>query len=244
MECDLAIGPFTFLHVYETLACRECAFAVLVNEVFTHLAKRHRAITAAERCHLVKRAAELQNAKRTQVDLQAFCFPPPTIECVPYLSPPKKDGLKCIKCPHIARQIQKIQEHCKTKHKWENTQRPGRPELKRKITPQNELGNKHEVLWREGVSCQRFFPSRCASGWFKVGRKAICQKNVSMHNTRTPQDRQIARDTGIPQPQRLLWKNIWKPHSVATSNISTHNTRRACMQRRWETGLSQSSHHG
>ncbi|KAL7917309.1 hypothetical protein ACQKWADRAFT_325926 [Trichoderma austrokoningii] len=87
MECDLAIGPFTFLHVYGTLICRECAFAVLVNE----------------------------------------------------------------------------------------------------------LGNKHEVPWREGVSCQRFFPSRCASGWFEVGRKAISQKNVLMHNTRTPPDRQSAR---------------------------------------------------
>lgn len=55
--------------MYKTLVCRECAFAALVNEVSTHLAKRHRGITAAERRYLVKRAAELQNAKRTQADL-------------------------------------------------------------------------------------------------------------------------------------------------------------------------------
>ncbi|PKK43713.1 hypothetical protein CI102_14292 [Trichoderma harzianum] len=53
------IRPFTFLDVYKTLICRECAFAVLVNEVSTHLLKRHRGITAAERRNLVRTAAEL-----------------------------------------------------------------------------------------------------------------------------------------------------------------------------------------
>ncbi|OAQ58446.1 hypothetical protein VFPPC_11576 [Pochonia chlamydosporia 170] len=43
---------------------------------------------------------------------------------------------------------------------------------------QNELSGKHEVPWREGVHCQRFFPTRCASGWFEVGRKAIPQKKL------------------------------------------------------------------
>lgn len=191
MECD--IGPFTFLDAYKTLICRECAFAVLVNEVSTHLLKRHRAITAADRRDLVKKAAELQDAKRSQADLQAFVFPFPTITCVPYLAAPKKDGLKCSKCAYIARQVQKIQEHCKTKYKWENMQRPGRPELKRKMTTQNELGKKHEVPWVEGVSCQRFFPSRNASGWFEVGRKAIYRKNASLHDTGALQIRQSSR---------------------------------------------------
>ncbi|KAL7940097.1 hypothetical protein V8C42DRAFT_364375 [Trichoderma barbatum] len=180
MECD--IGPFTFLDAYKMLICRECAFAVLVNEVSTHLLKRHRAITAADRRDLVKKAAELQDAKRSQADLQAFIFPFPTITCVPYLAPPKKDGLKCSKCAYIARQVQKIQEH------W-----PGRPELKRKMTTRDELGEKHEVPWVEGVSCQRFFPSRNASGWFDVGRKAISRKHASLHDTGALQSRQSSR---------------------------------------------------
>ncbi|OAQ58257.1 C2H2-type zinc-finger domain-containing protein [Pochonia chlamydosporia 170] len=176
MESDIAVGPFTFLQVYRTLVCRECAFAVLVNEVSSHLVKRHQEITATERRNIVRKAADLPDARRIQADLQGFCFPPPTIDCVPHLAPPKKDGLKCHKCPYIARQVQKIQKHCKLKHKWENPQGPGRPDTKRKRAMQNELSGKHE-----GVHCQRFFPTRC-TGWFEVGRKAIPQKKLRFHH--------------------------------------------------------------
>ncbi|KAL7940108.1 hypothetical protein V8C42DRAFT_338536 [Trichoderma barbatum] len=47
--------------------------------VSTHFAKRHQEITAAERRNSVRRAEELQDAKRSQADLQSFCFPPPTM---------------------------------------------------------------------------------------------------------------------------------------------------------------------
>lgn len=182
MESDIAVGPFTFLHIYRTLICRECTFAVLVNEVSSHLVKRHQEITATERRNIVRKAADLPDARRNQADLQGLCFPPPTIDRVPYLAPPKKDGLKCHECPYIARQVQKIQKHCKLKHKWENPQEPGRPDAKRKNAMQNEPSGKHEVPWPEGVHCPRFFPTRYASCWFEVGRKAIRQKKPRLYD--------------------------------------------------------------
>ena len=65
MEGDIAVGPFTFLHVYRTLVCRECGFGVLVNEVSSHLTKRHQQISAIERCNIVRKAADLLDAKRS-----------------------------------------------------------------------------------------------------------------------------------------------------------------------------------
>lgn len=184
METDLVIGPFTFLPDYKVLVCRLCAFAVLVDEVGTHLQKRHRDINSKERWAVINRAAELQGARRNQGDLLGFQFPPPTIDYVPYLAPPREDGLKCRECTYISRQIQKIKEHCKTKHKWKNARGPGRPESKRKMTAQGELlvADDSVLLWREGVRCQRFFLSRYASGWFEVGRKAINRKYLRLYN--------------------------------------------------------------
>lgn len=193
MESDIAVGPFTFLHVYRTLVCRECAFAVLLNEVSSHLVKRHQEITTAEQHNIVKKAADIPDARSSQADLQGFCFPPPTIDCVPYLAPPKKDGLKCNECPYIARHVQKIQEHCRKKHKWENPQGPGRPNTKRMKATQNEPSRKHESPWREGVHCQRFFPSGHASSWFEVGRKANWPKKPIFYNTGRSQVQQSSR---------------------------------------------------
>lgn len=110
MEDDEVLGPFTFLHKYRTFVYRNCEFAVLVNEVSSHLVKRPQKITPTERRNIVRDTADLPDARRIQADLQGFCFPPPTIDCVPYLAPPETDGLKCHECPYIARQVQKIQK--------------------------------------------------------------------------------------------------------------------------------------
>lgn len=60
----MVVGPFTFLHIYRTLVCHKCAFAVLANEVSSHLVKRHHEITPTERRNTVRKAAVLPNARR------------------------------------------------------------------------------------------------------------------------------------------------------------------------------------
>ncbi|KAJ6789249.1 hypothetical protein PWT90_10398 [Aphanocladium album] len=194
MESDLIIGPFTFLPDYKVLVCRLCAFAVLIDEVRTHLQKRHQNIDSEERRTITNRAADLQGARRNQADLLGFQFPPPTVDCVPYLAAPREDGLKCRECAYVSRQIQKIKEHCKTKHKWRNIRGPGQPESKRQKAAQKELLAVDDGVlpWREGVRCQRFFLSRYASGWFEVGRKAINQKYLRLYHA---PENSVKRDT-------------------------------------------------
>ncbi|KAL6408084.1 hypothetical protein AUP68_08457 [Ilyonectria robusta] len=91
---------------------------------------------------------------------------------VPFLIPPKPDGLKCRKCPYIAKQEKKIHKHFRTCHGWQNPRSRGRPK-------KGDIDLAPERPWIEHVPCQRFFLSRAASGWFEVGRKMAAYKGKS-----------------------------------------------------------------
>lgn len=80
---------------------------------------------------------------------------------VPYINDPKPDGLQCRVCGHVIRQIGHMQLHCKTEHGWVNDWKKG-GNIKAKLQEPRQLP------WISGVWCQRLFPSRAASSWFKV----------------------------------------------------------------------------
>ncbi|KAH9203290.1 hypothetical protein DL95DRAFT_256556, partial [Leptodontidium sp. 2 PMI_412] len=61
-------------------------------------------------------------------------------------------------CVYIACQIQKIQEHCRQVHHWENPQKKGRPEAGREV----------RVPWKSGIHCQHFFPRGPGAQYFEV----------------------------------------------------------------------------
>lgn len=157
------MDPFVYLPAYRLVICQQCRFACVADETATHLQKRHPEIAPAERCRIVGVVKGINKIIRRQSDLENFKFPPPTTEPIPYLEPPRSDGMKCRTCHHIACQIQKIQAHCREKHNWINPRKKGRQ-------PALQPLNQDEVPWTEGVLCQRFFRSRAASGWFEVGR--------------------------------------------------------------------------
>ncbi|KAH7232460.1 hypothetical protein B0J15DRAFT_455425 [Fusarium solani] len=106
--------PFVYLERYRVPICKDCHFACVSNEVPAHLQTRHRHMTPAERQEVAGNIARIPGIIRDQSGLDEFRFPPPTINEIPFLVPPKSDGLKCRKCPYIAKQIQKIQAHCRT----------------------------------------------------------------------------------------------------------------------------------
>jgi hypothetical protein len=110
--------------------------------------------------------ANIPGVTKDQSGLEEFQFPPPTINSVAFLAPPKPDGLKCRKCPYIVKHLKKIKAHCHDCQHWNNPQGRGRP---KQVSSELQV----ELQWREGVLCQRFFPSRQASGWFEVGRKTV-----------------------------------------------------------------------
>ncbi|KAH7015916.1 hypothetical protein EDB80DRAFT_748699 [Ilyonectria destructans] len=149
--------PFIYLEryrvpIYRSQISKKCKFACVSNKVPTHLQTRHRDLSPAERRRVARIIEEIPGIIKDQSGLDEFQFPTPNTTKVPFLAPPKPDGLKCRKCtlPHLPA----LAEPAK----------PGRP---RKIGCKLD----DELPWREGVLCQRFFLSRKASGWFEVGRK-------------------------------------------------------------------------
>lgn len=171
-----ATEPFIVLEQYHLAVCQKCGFAVVAKEIFTHLKVRHKDIPVSQRKEIVQAILKYPAIIQDQNGLRGFQFPPPTISYIPHLAPPERDGLKCRRCPYIARQLQGIQAHCRTRHGWQNSRNAGRPDLKRKRSVVDEEGGVNvvdtpaELPWRENVACQRFFPSRLASGWFEIGR--------------------------------------------------------------------------
>jgi hypothetical protein len=155
-----ASGPLDFLAAYGVLVCRECRYACPTDEAATHLRARHRRLSATYRSGVVRAVQSLPARYRRQADLASFTLPAQPVPAIPQLDGPFPDGLKCRACPYVARQVRRIQEHCRTVHGWANPQRRGRPV--------QAAGGDNTLPWHMGVWCQRFFPSRLASGWFEV----------------------------------------------------------------------------
>ncbi|KAH7109811.1 hypothetical protein EDB81DRAFT_704547 [Dactylonectria macrodidyma] len=182
--------PFIYLLQYRVVVCKICGFACVSDEVATHLQVRHRDLPPAERHKIAEEIGKIPNIIRNQQGLSGFRFPPPTADPIPYLRPPEPDGLKCRQCPYIARQRQRIQRHSHKSHDWHNPNGRGRPS-------QNPPQPESEVLpWRSGVQCQRFFPSRAASGWFEIGRKISTPKLPKHLSAPTPSS--LAASTSKP----------------------------------------------
>ncbi|CZS75061.1 unnamed protein product [Fusarium graminearum] len=173
--------PFVYLETYRVPVCKKCEFACVANEVPTHLQTRHRDIPSAERRKVAEVISNISGVIKDQLGLEEFRFPPPTISSVAFLAPPKPDGLKCRKCPYMVKHLKKIQAHCHNCQHWDNPQSRGRP---RQVTSELQV----ELPWREGVLCQRFFPSRRASGWFEVGRKTAAYARVGKPTKRAVDD--------------------------------------------------------
>ena len=83
-----ALNPFVFLQRYRVAVCKECGWAVVAEEILTHLQKRHRAIPVKQRRQLAVAIASHHGIIRNQKDLAEFQYPPPTINYIPQLAPP------------------------------------------------------------------------------------------------------------------------------------------------------------
>jgi hypothetical protein len=152
--------------------CHACGFASIADEVATHLRTRHRDIQPGRRQALVEKIKQVPNIIHSRDDLHHYLqYPTDIIEPIPYLAPPKLDGLKCRACGYIVRRVQKIQNHCTEKHQWINPRGRGRPAPNCHVSA-------YELPWEEHVACQRFFPSREGSKWFQVNIRIKKQANT------------------------------------------------------------------
>ncbi|KAL7940006.1 hypothetical protein V8C42DRAFT_357967 [Trichoderma barbatum] len=157
------MDPFVYLPVYRLVVCQRCRFACVADEIITHLQTRHPEIPSVERKRIVGTVQRINKIIHNQRELENFQYPPPTTEPIPFIEPPRDDGLGCVSCPYIACQLQKIQAHCRKEHNWTNPRKRGRLSAL-------QLLDQTQLPWRKNVQCQRFFRSRGASSWFEVGR--------------------------------------------------------------------------
>ncbi|KAF5698067.1 hypothetical protein FMUND_15204, partial [Fusarium mundagurra] len=179
-----AIHPYVVLSTYRLLVCQACEFASVADEVATHLRTRHRDIQPDRRQELVEKIKQIPNILHSRDDLRRYLqYPTDIIQPIPYLVPPKSDGLKCRTCGHIVRRVQKIQKHCTEKHQWINPRGRGRPAPNCPVSA-------YELPWEEHVACQRFFPSREGSKWFQVNiqTKGRAGRSEVKSSTKKPQE--------------------------------------------------------
>ncbi|EWZ78605.1 hypothetical protein FOWG_17175 [Fusarium oxysporum f. sp. lycopersici MN25] len=232
-----AIYPYVLLSTYRLLVCQICGFASVADEVATHLRTRHRDIQPEHRQGLVEKINQITNIIRKQDELRDLQYPTNTIEPIPFLAPPKPDGLKCRVCGHIVRRLQKMQKHCAEKHQWINPRGRGRP------VP-NCHASADDPPWEEHVACQRFFPSRAGSRWFQVNVQTLPQTDVHkrMH-TNSFQSRVEPREldqasfshlSEVIKREQTYWETVNQPRlsskdmdngSFATTSIWMERTR-------------------
>ncbi|MDB5910917.1 MAG: hypothetical protein JWP34_5031, partial [Massilia sp.] len=174
----------------------------------THLRVRHSHLKPEERRSITTAVGSVDGLLQKRAELVDFAFPEPATAPIPYLDDPQPDGLQCRECRYISRQLRNIQQHCRERHGWQNPNKRGRP-----------TGKASEpVPWVEGVQCQRFFPSRQASGWFEVGRgetpqesseagETIEQRLVRVHQEQVA--RFFARVSQIQVPDEKNEPNPW-----------------------------------
>ncbi|KAH7231630.1 uncharacterized protein BKA55DRAFT_524254, partial [Fusarium redolens] len=231
-----AIYPYVLLSTYRLVVCQVCGFASVADEVTTHLKTRHRDMQPEHRQELVEKIKLIPNILRNQDELRDLRYPTDIIEPIPYLAPPKPDGLKCRACGHIVRRIQKIQKHCADEHQWTNPRGRGRP-------PPDYHMSTYESPWEEGVACQRFFPSRAGSRWFHVDSQTRLQRDVHKKvHTDSFQSRVAPQELGpvscshlseVVEREKKYWETMNQPRlsskdmdsgSFATTSIWMERT--------------------
>ncbi|KAL7940340.1 hypothetical protein V8C42DRAFT_356318 [Trichoderma barbatum] len=153
--------PFVHLREYPFVICKSCQFACVANEVYSHLRKHHPGIQIDKRRKIVAAVAAIPGIIHRQAELQEFQLPESVAEPVLFIWPPKEDGMRCKACRCIYRQPWRMLEHGRKAHGWENDWKKGGDVVRK-------AKERREVPWMKDVRCQRFFPSRAASGYFEV----------------------------------------------------------------------------
>ncbi|KAK4441880.1 hypothetical protein QBC34DRAFT_457824 [Podospora aff. communis PSN243] len=145
------VTPFIHLPQHPFVICRECRFACIPDEVASHLRKHHNSIHTKVRSEIARAVREIPGIICNQEQLRAFPYPAASTEPIPFIAPPQTDGLRCDACNYVVRSRQRIQAHCREKHRWENDWRRGGNVAKR-------AKQERTVPWTSGIRYQRFSP--------------------------------------------------------------------------------------
>jgi hypothetical protein len=197
------ISPFVQLRGYPFVVCTTCEFPCVGGQVATHLRKYHATIPSDKRQKITKDIQAIPGIVVNQADLVGFQYPPPTVDPIPFIARPRKDGLRCNECSFIVRTYQGIQRHCRERHGWVNDWQKGGDVAKR-------AKQQRVCPWTTGVRCQRFFRSHAASQWFEVGRHSEGQHVADAAEP----ERTETEDTARAKMEELEDQRILQAHRI------------------------------
>jgi len=161
---------------FRVVVCKKCQYAILPSQIDAHFKPRKstRSKKPAKQLHGVGKDL-CERIKRDVAKVEGlipnpealkeceFSFPPSTAGPISALGDPEKNGLRCTakvegqECGYICCSLQFMQRHYEVEHQWKNEQK-GRP----------KKGVEHNVPWRTGIHCQRFFKQGHKSQYFEV----------------------------------------------------------------------------
>jgi hypothetical protein len=156
------IYPFIYDRAYPFVFCSLCQSCVIVPSARTHLRSMHAGLVAAsQRNTAAYTLTLLPDMVHKETELDNYPAPVSVRKAIPYLGPPRTDGLKCSQCSHMCRNARMMQLHCRQEHGLLSERGVGAPS-------RAALQRGFKVPWREGVKCQQFFKKRRLSRWFEV----------------------------------------------------------------------------
>ncbi|KAK1613538.1 hypothetical protein BDP81DRAFT_387990 [Colletotrichum phormii] len=108
--------PFIFYEEYALAICKTCQFAVVSDELATHLRTRHRHIPPSTRSSIVKAISGIMGIRTNQASLTQLQYPDPSTAPIDHLTDPRTDGIQYHRYSYIYRQTQRIQDHYQKHH--------------------------------------------------------------------------------------------------------------------------------
>jgi superfamily II DNA or RNA helicase len=153
---------FNFLRHQRVLVCKQCQYAVWLDEIAGHLGGK---------AHDVKRS-EINGIREELLSYQdtatreSFKFPPRTDSAISELRPPK-EGIACRyneECSYVCSTDEAMRKHHASYHQWTGNAKGGRPTKAEQQTAKME----REKRMQRGIAYQQFFKSRKHSGYFQV----------------------------------------------------------------------------
>jgi len=84
---------FVYLAEFPFVICKSYKIAYVANEILIHLKKQYAAISTSQRYAIVQTIDTIPEIIRDQSKLRYFQFPPPIIDSILFIAPPKNDGL-------------------------------------------------------------------------------------------------------------------------------------------------------
>ncbi|KAK6439524.1 hypothetical protein LTR95_004275 [Oleoguttula sp. CCFEE 5521] len=155
---------FEVIATYRVLICTKCHFAVVPRQVEEHLRKHHRGLSLQRRRILATEAQAAPNIAQVETEVLYPQIGQPPVDHLPVFF----DGLRCLgqddegqDCQYVCRTKYGIQEHCKQRHGWTNSQKRG-GNARAKSTGLTD------GAWKSNCACQRFFKVGQWQRYFEV----------------------------------------------------------------------------